>query len=143
MFKTKFLLIIIIAVFSFGFCVPVLQAVDLNQQVSSQLQAGAEKAGMGEARDPRQAVATLIQMFLGLMGAIFLVMIAIASFWYITARGQEQKIEKATSTIRGATIGLIIVIMAYSITYFVSKRVQKAAGIVPTSSIIELLTPRV
>lgn len=111
-----------------------LQAVDLEAQVGAQLDAGLERSGLGNASsDPRIIAASFVQFFLGLLATIFLIMIAMSSFWYITARGQEQKIAKATSTIRGAVIGLIIVIMAYSITYFVSKNVQKAA-VIPTSA---------
>lgn len=130
--------------FAFVFLVGagVAHAVDLKSQVGAQLGAGLEKSGLGSAKDPRVVAATVVQFFLGLLATIFLIMIAMSSFWYITAHGEEQKIAKATATIRGAVIGLVIVMMAYSITYFVSKRVQKAAG-VPTSGIIELIVPTV
>lgn len=140
MLRTKFFLLILIVVISFGFFVSATQAVNLKEQVNSQLDAGVAKSGLGKAKNPQQVAAAIIEVFLGLLAAIFLVLIALSSFWYITARGRSEQIEKATNTIRRASIGLIVVIMAYSITYFVSKRVQKAAGI-PTSGIIELIAP--
>ena len=107
-----------------------LQAVDLRSQVYGQLDSGKETSGFTTSRyGPQIIAAKIIQIFLGLIGTIFFILIAMSSFWYITARGQSDKIEKATSTIRGAVIGLLIVLMAYSITYFVSKNIQKAAGI--------------
>ena len=117
--KIKFFLLIIIAFISFGFFVPVLHAIGLGDEVLGQLDAGKATSGLGNAKDPRIVAAQLVQIFLGLMGTIFLILIAISAFWYITARGQSDKIEKATATIRGAVIGFILVLMAYSITYFV------------------------
>lgn len=65
------------------------------------------------------AVAFMIRGFLGLLGIIFIILIIIAGFNWMTAGGDEEKIKKATSTIRSAVIGLIIIVAAYSITYFV------------------------
>lgn len=143
MLKIKFFLVIIIVFVSFGFFVSASHAVDLYQQVGDQVLAGKATSGFGNSQDPKIIAATFVQFFLGLLATIFLIMIAMSAFWYITARGQTDKIEKATSTIRGAVIGLLIVMMAYSITYFVSKRIQRAVGIIPTSSIIELIVPTV
>lgn len=134
MLRIKLFLSILVVVISFGFFVPTLQAVDLKEQVNAQLEAGVKKSGLSTStKDPRIIAAEYIQVFLGLLTAIFLILIGMSSYWYITARGEAQKIEKATDTIRRAIIGLIVVIMAYSITYFVSKNVQKAVGL-PASS---------
>jgi len=64
-------------------------------------------------------VATAIQAFLGLLGIIFLVLIIYAGFNWMTAQGEEEKVTKAKETLQRAVIGLIIIIAAYSITYFV------------------------
>ena len=101
-------------------------AANLRQQISGQVSAGAESAGFGEAKDPRQIVAEVIQIALGVTGTIFIILILIAGYWYITAKGDESKVEKATKTLRGAIIGLIVVLMAYSITRFVSYKTQEA-----------------
>lgn len=111
------------------------QTVNLYSQVDDQVRAGKATSGLSVVKDPRIVAVSIIKIFLSLIGTIFLILIAIASFWYITARGEESKIEKATSTIRGAVIGLLIVIMAYSITYFVSKNVQKAIGVRTSGSL--------
>src|SRR3989344_8609507 len=98
----------------------------LQEQIREQTQAGAKGSGFGEAIDPRVTVALTIRLFLGFVGSIFLILLILGSFWYITARGRPEKIEKATKTIRGAIIGLLIVVMSYAITYFVSREVQKS-----------------
>ena len=64
-------------------------------------------------------VATAVKAFLGLLGIIFLVLIIYAGFNWMTAQGEEEKVTKAKETLQSAVIGLIIIIAAYSITYFV------------------------
>jgi cytochrome bd-type quinol oxidase subunit 2 len=109
-------------------------ASNLTDQVTGQLQAGAKQAGYEGASDPRIAAAQMVQIFLVFTGSIFLLLVVIAGFWYITARGEQAKIEKATSTIRASIIGLIIITMAYSITVFVSSRLEAAATGTPASA---------
>lgn len=64
-------------------------------------------------------VAIVIKAFLGLLGIIFLVLIIYAGFEWMTAQGDEEKVTKAKDTLTRAIIGLVIIIAAYSITYFV------------------------
>lgn len=64
-------------------------------------------------------ISTIIQIFLGLLGIIFLVLIIYAGFNWMTAQGDEEKVTKAKDTLRTAVIGLVIIVCAYSITYFV------------------------
>ncbi len=97
---------------------------DLGSQVGSQITAGANRAGFGGAADPRIIIAEIVQVLLGFVGTFFIVLVLMAGYWYITSRGDESKVEKATKTVRGAIIGLIIVLLAYSITRFISSAVQ-------------------
>ena len=66
-----------------------------------------------------QIASTAIKAFLGLLGIIFLVLMVYGGYTYMTAQGEQEKVDKALSTIRRAIIGLIIVVSAYAITYFV------------------------
>ena len=66
-----------------------------------------------------KTVALVIKGFLSLLGIIFIILIILSGFNWMTSEGDEQKISKAKDTIRTAIIGLFIVIAAYSITYFV------------------------
>ena len=63
-------------------------------------------------------IATIIRIALSLLAAIFLILIIIAGFQWMTAGGNEQKVEKALARIKTAVIGLIIVLAAYAITVF-------------------------
>ena len=75
-------------------------------------------AGLGNAT-VGGIIATIIQAGLGLLAAIFLVLMIYAGFQWMTAGGNETQIKKALDTIKTAIIGLIIVLAAYAITYFI------------------------
>lgn len=67
------------------------------------------------------AVARVIMMFLSLLGIIFVGLITFAGYHWLTARGNEEKVRKAQDTIKQATWGLIVVLAAYSISYFLLR----------------------
>jgi hypothetical protein len=94
----------------------------IDQSVKTQQAAGYETSSIGSI------VATVIKAFLGLLGIIFIVLLVLAGYNWMTAAGDEQKITKAKDTIRTAIIGLIIIIAAYSITYFVFKALGNTTG---------------
>jgi len=64
-------------------------------------------------------VASVIKAALGLLAVIFIILMIVAGFQLMTAAGNETKVEKALSMIKTAVIGLIIVLSAYAITYFI------------------------
>ena len=73
-------------------------------------------------------ISTVIEVFLGLLGIIFLVLIIYAGYNWMTAQGDEEKVTKAKDTLQRAVIGLIIIIAAYSITYFVFSSLPGGGG---------------
>ena len=79
-----------------------------------------QAAGLGEA-SIGTIIASIIQAGLGLLAAIFLVLMIIAGFQWMTASGNEAQVKKAQDTIKTAVIGLVIVLAAYAITYFIFK----------------------
>lgn len=101
----------------------VLAAGPLNStsygNMKSAADATAGKAGFEQTVSLGGILGALIQGFLGLLGIIFIILIILAGYNYMTAQGEEEKVKKATTTIWRAIIGLMIIIAAYSITYFV------------------------
>jgi len=91
--------------------------------LQTQLQNAGKLSWGGEALSGNTSmtgiVATVVEAFLGLLGVIFLVLIIYAGFEWMTAQGDEKKVDTAKDTLTRAVIGLIIIIAAYSITYFV------------------------
>lgn len=63
----------------------------------------------------------IINIALSLLGVIFVVLTVYGGFLYMTARGNEEQTKKGQSIIVQALIGLIIVLSAYAISYFVFK----------------------
>ncbi|MDI3496158.1 MAG: Type secretion system pilin [Patescibacteria group bacterium] len=66
-----------------------------------------------------QIAARGIQVILGFLAIIFLSLTIVSGFRWMTAGGNEETIKKAQGTITSAIIGLVIVLAAYTITYFV------------------------
>ncbi len=64
-------------------------------------------------------VGAVISGALALIGMIFLALMLYAGYHWMTARGEEEKVEKAKDTITRAIIGLIIVVGAYAIWIFI------------------------
>jgi len=75
-----------------------------------------------------QVIAVVIQGALSLLGIIFLIIIVFAGYRWMTASGNEESIKKAQDMIKRAIIGLVIVIMAYAITYFVFNQLSFTGG---------------
>lgn len=91
-----------------------------------QKQSGIDKIGSkafgGEVpKDIRIIAARAIKIFLGFMGIIFLVLIIIAGFKYMTSSGNEEKVKEAVSQIKTGVIGLIIIVTAYAITDYITS----------------------
>jgi Type IV secretion system pilin len=69
---------------------------------------------------------TIIQVLLGILGVLFIGLVIYGGIIWMIAEGDEAKIEKAKSIITSAVIGLIVVIAAYAISYFVVSVLNKA-----------------
>ena len=76
--------------------------------------------GLGTA-DLKETVINIIQWVLGILALIAVVMVIIGGFQWMTAGGNEEKVEKAKKVISAAVIGLIIVLLAWAIVIFVAR----------------------
>jgi len=68
-------------------------------------------------------IGNVIAVFLGLLGVVFLILMIVAGFNWMTAGGNEEKVSKAGHTIKVAIIGLLIVIGSFAIWRFVFERI--------------------
>lgn len=78
--------------------------------------------------DPRLVVGRLIQVALGLIGIIVVVLIIWAGFRWMTSAGREDEISAAKKTLTAAVIGLLIILMAYSLTTFIIGELYNATS---------------
>ncbi|MDO8505133.1 MAG: pilin [bacterium] len=72
--------------------------------------------------DPRIIVAKIIRVALGFLGTVALVLILYGGYLWMTAAGNEETIDKAKKVLTQATIGLAIILSAFSITQFIINR---------------------
>jgi len=82
-----------------------------------------EKAGYTESeldKDLTQVIGKFINALLTFLGIIFLLLMIYGGYVWMLSRGNEKETEKAKNIIRNALIGLLVVVGAYSITFFVS-----------------------
>ncbi|MFA5128279.1 MAG: LamG-like jellyroll fold domain-containing protein [Patescibacteria group bacterium] len=86
-----------------------------------------EETGLSNT-DIRLTIARIIRVALGLLGIVALVLILYGGFVWMTAGGDEEKIQKAKKILVNAVIGLIIILSAYAIASFVINTLVKATG---------------
>ncbi len=102
-------------------------AIDLGGSMAGD---AATKAGYSKSTSETtfsQNIGTVIKAALSMVGVIFLTLMVYAGYLWMTARGQEEEIDKAQKIITAAIIGLVIVVGAYSITSFVIPRILSSA----------------
>lgn len=83
--------------------------------------------GLGSA-DLKQAVINIISWILGLLGLIAVVMILYGGFIWMTAAGNEDKVDTAKQIISAAAIGLVIILIAWAIVTFVINTTKNVTG---------------
>ncbi len=74
--------------------------------------------GLGNA-DLKQTIVNIISYVLGLLGLIAVVMILYGGFTWMTAGGNEDKIDTAKQIISAAAVGLVIILISWAIVNFV------------------------
>lgn len=114
-----FLALAIVGVSSFG-----LPHVVYAQNATTEV---GEAAGFGSS-SVFEIIGTLINVFLGLLGVVFLLLVLYAGFLWMTAGGDDKQVEKARKMLVNATVGLVIVLSAYAITTFVMNWISEGSG---------------
>jgi len=125
---------------SAAFLKPGTQA-DIGEQAAKSAESGYETNNVS---DIYALVQTVINAFLSLIGVILLAYLLYAGYKWMTAHGEEKKVDQAKETIQRAITGLIIIVAAYAISIFVMDRLQQgtlregstsnpATPVVPTS----------
>ncbi|PIS04868.1 MAG: hypothetical protein COT81_04405 [Candidatus Buchananbacteria bacterium CG10_big_fil_rev_8_21_14_0_10_42_9] len=71
-----------------------------------------------EARAAR-LIGGAITTFISVLGVFFVILAVYAGFVWMNARGRDEEVQRAKDILRTAIIGLIIILLAYSITNFI------------------------
>jgi amino acid transporter len=69
-------------------------------------------------------IGQLINVILSVLGIFFVIIVVYAGFLYLSAGGEEEKVKKAKKLISQAVIGIVIVLLAYSISTFVFTQLE-------------------
>jgi hypothetical protein len=88
----------------------------------SGLNATGDKAGYSntlKGLSPTVLSSEIIAIVLSVLGLIFIGLIIYGGLSWMTAEGNEQKLEKAKQIILTSIIGLIVVLAAYAASYFI------------------------
>lgn len=115
----------------FSILTPVMAGpLDINQQEG--FGAGGEiPDAFGQSNKPQtptQLAVRIINIALSFLGILLVVFLLYAGFIWMTAAGDEGKVEKAMGIIKTSVIGLIIIFAAWSISYFVIQNLDETTG---------------
>ena len=69
-------------------------------------------------------VARMIRGVLGIVGIIFIILVIYGGVTWMTSGGNDQRITTAKKILTTATIGLVIIATAYSVTYFIVQSLE-------------------
>jgi len=72
-----------------------------------------------DTRDVYAIIDTIISTILGFIAILLFLLMLYAGITWMTARGNEEKVQKAKDILESAGIGLVIVLASYGITYFI------------------------
>jgi len=130
----KFSKIILTLIFSVIILSPSLSLAQTNTSTKStkdsaleQLHAGANGAGLQEqSSDPRIIASRIIKTFLSLLGTMSIFLFVYAGYLLITSHGESEKVTKARKIMTGAVIGMLLILLSFSITNFVGNKLQES-----------------
>lgn len=72
-------------------------------------------------QDFATSITTIINYFLGLLGLIAVAFLIYAGVLMVTAGGNDEQVTKARKIITYAVVGIIIILLSYTIVSFVSQ----------------------
>ena len=104
---------------AFALALPVQAQDDANSLLWGDKQGAVSDAiGLGD-KDPREIAASVIKIALGFLGIIAVAIIILGGFKWMTAGGNEDKVEESKKLITAGIIGLIIILASWGIATFV------------------------
>ncbi len=81
----------------------------------------ADASGFNTASSITDLITILISALLSLMGMIFLALVVYGGYLWLTSAGNSDMTEKGKDTIVSAVIGLLIVMGAYAISFYIIR----------------------
>ncbi len=85
--------------------------------------------GKDQLQSLPQIVGNVVNITLTILGVLFFVLVVYGGYIWMIARGEVQEAERASSIIKMAVIGMVVVLAAYAISYFVFARLISVTGV--------------
>ena len=83
--------------------------------------------GLG-TKDLREGVMAIVRILLGFLGIIAIIIMLYGGFVWMTAAGNEEKVDSAKKIITAGIIGLVIIFVSFAIANFVITELITATG---------------
>ncbi|MFA6591505.1 MAG: IPT/TIG domain-containing protein [Patescibacteria group bacterium] len=117
-------LVALSAVSSLAFAVP---AFAQTSDVQTGLTTVGDATGLGNT-DPKIIVARIIRTAISFLGVVAVVIVLYGGFVWMTAAGDEKKVGRAKKILIGGAIGLVIILLSWSIVSFILSALLSATG---------------
>ena len=88
----------------------------------------AQLPGTIQNRGLPEIVGLIIQSLMGIIGTILVLLLIYGGFLWMTAAGEEKKVEEAKKIIKNSIIGLLVIFLAYGIAKFVIDALTSASA---------------
>ena len=105
-------------------CLAAFLQTDVNKKIDIQASQVGDIGGYEKSSNVYGLAQTVINAFLAIIGVLLLIYLLYAGYHWMTAQGDEKKVDKAKETIQRAITGLIIIVAAYAISIFVVGRLE-------------------
>ena len=112
--KTLVLTISLLVIVPCLFLVLPVQAIDFGLETAANIGLPGDPT-----LDPQSAAVTIVQYLMTFLGIIAVIVMLWGGFQWLTAGGNESRVESAKKTIIAGIIGLIVVVAAYAIVTIV------------------------
>ena len=117
-------------IFISSFCINTSLAANLkNAFDDSTLKSTADEADYDLYTEVEPILGTVIKNLLSFLGVIFVILMIYGGFLWMTAKGNEEQVTKAKNLFVAAVTGLVIVVAAYALTYFILSGLTSGTGV--------------
>ncbi len=126
----KIKLLFIFTLFSFFFNFQAVLAYDFELHSGlgdAGYEAGYDDAGLTD-QSVSQIAGSVVKQVIAYVGVFFLLLTIYAGFIWMLSRGNEQEVERSKKILQNAIIGLIVVLLAYAITYLFMSTLSGVEG---------------
>lgn len=86
-----------------------------------------DSTGLGQG-ELQNTIGSLIKVALGFLGVVAVVIILLGGFKWMTASGNDEKVDEAKRLIIAGIVGLAIILSAYAIAGFAIRSIVDATG---------------